>query len=166
MLKVFLFNSETYLELRDDENATGQGVAALFLVALSYAVGFALFIGPLELYSLLVGVISQVILSMLAGLIWAGTAFLVSTKLLRGKAKFWQVARPLLFSYAPGVFFVLIAIPVEPFYLAVTVAVFVWMIVGGVVALKNAVGFGYDRSMLTYIVGFLIGILVAGFFNV
>jgi Yip1-like protein len=166
MLRVFRFNSQNYLELRDDENATGQAVAALFLVALSYAVGFALFIGPFDFYSLLVGVMSQLILSMLAGLIWAGTAFLVSTKLLRGKAKFWQVARPLFFSYTPGLLFVLIAIPVEPVYLAVTVVVFVWMIAGGVVALKNAIGFGYDRSMLAYIVGFLIGILVAGFFNV
>lgn len=165
MLKVARFKRETYLELRNDEQSTGQAVAALFLASLSYAIGITLFAQSIALYSLLVGVLSQLILSMLAGLIWAGTVFLVGTKLFRGKARFWQLARPLFFSATPGVFFALIAIPVKPVYVAVTYVVFVWIIVGGVVALKNSLGFGYDRSMLTYIVGFLAGISVAGFFN-
>ncbi len=164
MLKVSRFNSTTYGELREDENATGQAVAALFLASLSYAIGFTLFTEPFALYSLLVGIMSRLLLSMLAGLVWAGAAFLVGTKLFRGKANFWQVARPIFFSATPGVFFVLIAIPVELVTKTVAIAVFVWVIAGGVVALKNSMGFGYDRSMLTYIVWFLIGIFVAGFF--
>ncbi len=165
MLRVAQFNRETYLELREDKNANGQAVAALFLACLSYGIGFALFNGALALDDILVGILANLILSLLAGLLWAITAFLVGTKLFRGKTQFWQLARPLFFSATPGIFFILIAIPVAFISRGLTAGVAVWVVVGGVIAVKNSMGFGYDRSMLTYIVGFLIGIALAGFFG-
>ncbi len=163
MLRVARFNRETYLELREDKSANGQAVAALFLACLSYGIGFTLFNQPLALDNIIVGILANLILSLLAGLLWAITAFLVGTKLFRGKAQFWQLARPLFFSATPGIFFILIAIPVDFISRAVTAGLAVWVVIGGVIAVKNSMGFGYDRSMLTYIVGFLIGIALAGF---
>jgi Yip1-like protein len=165
MRRVSRFNSQTYLEIRDDANSTGQAVAALFLACLSYAIGFALFAQDFVFYSFLVRILSQLLLSMLAALVWSFIVFLVATKLFQGKAKYWELARPLFFSSTPGIFFILIGIPDSDVYTAVTIVVFVWVIVGGVVALKNSMGFSYNRSMLTYVVGFLAGIAVAGFFN-
>ncbi len=166
MLKVSRLNSSAYLELRNDQAATGQSIAALFLASLSYAIGSSLRFEPFGLYGLVVGIMAQLILSMFAGLIWALIAFFLGTKLFQGKASFWQLARPLFFSATPGVFFILIGIPVEAIYRTITTIVAVWIIIGGVIALKNSMGFGYDRSMLTYVVGFLAGIAIAGFFNI
>jgi Yip1-like protein len=166
MLRVFRFNSGTYLEIRNDETATGQAIAALFLASLSYAIGFSFLTESLDLYSLVVGALTQLIISMMAGLVWALMAFFIGTKLFQGKAKFWQLARPLFFSATPGIFLILIAIPIEPVYRTIAAVFAAWIIIGGVVALKNSMGFGYDRSMLTYIVGFLAGIAIAGFFGI
>lgn len=165
MLQVARFDSETYLELKEDNTATGQAVAALFFACLSYGIGFALLTSPFALYAILVGVLARLLLSLLAGLVWAVTVFVIGTKLFQGNARFWELSRPLFFSATPGIFFILIAVPFEYVVGPVTVIVSVWVIVGGVVALKNAMGFGYERSILTYIVGFLIGIALAGFFG-
>ncbi len=162
MLKVFRFDSQTYLELKEDKNATGQAVAALFLACLGRGIGNSLQ-PPLAIDLVLVGILAGLILSLVAGLLWSITAFLVGTKLFQGKAQFWQLARPLFFSASPGIFFVLTATPVSLVSAATGAIVATWIIVGGVIALKNAMGFSYNRSMLTYIVGFLIGIAVAGF---
>ena len=163
MLKVSRLNGSAYLEIRNDESATGQSIAALFLASLGYAIGYSLLFESFGLYSLVVGITARLILSMFAGLIWALIAFFMGTKLFRGNAKFWQVARPLFFSVTPGVFFVLIGIPVELVYRPVAAIVAVWIIVGGVMALKQSMGFGYDRSMLIYVIGFLAGIFLAGY---
>ena len=169
MLKVSRLSSSAYVELRNDETATGQAVAALFLACLGYALGFTtlkiLVLGelPWALDSLLVGTLSQLLLSMLAALVWAFMLFIVGTKLFKGKAKFWQLARPLFFSATPGILFVLIAIPIYLVYATVFVGVFVWVILAGVLALKNSMEFDYNRTLLTYIVGFVIGIVVYGF---
>ncbi len=165
MLKASRLRSDTFLELKEDESATGQAIAALFLACLSYGIGFTLFTKPLALDAVLVGILTYLILSLLAGLIWAIMAFLVGTKLFQGKTRFWGLARPLFFSASPGTLFILIAVPLDFVSRTVAAAVSAWVIIGGVVALKNAMGFGYDRSMLTYIVGFLIGIAIAGFFR-
>ncbi len=166
MWKVSRLSSSTYLELRNDETATGQSIAVLFFASLSYAIGFGLLFEPFGLYGLVVGIMARLILSMFAALIWALIAFFLGTKLFQGKASFWQVARPLFFSATPGVFLVLIGIPFESFYRTVAAILAAWIIIGGVIALKNSMGFGYNRSMLTYIVGFLAGIAIAGFFGI
>lgn len=165
MLGASRFSSDTYLELKEDETATGQAVAALFFACLAYGIGFTLFTVQIALDSVLVGILANLILSLLAGLVWAFTAFLVGTKLFQGKTHFWGLARPLFFSSSPGIFFILLPVPLDLATRAVAVVVSAWIVVAGVVALKNAMGFGYDRSMLTYIVGFLIGIALAGFFR-
>ena len=165
MIKASQFSSYTYLELREDESATGQAVAALFLACLSYGIGFTLFTVQLVLYSVLVGILANLILSLLAALVWAITAFLVGTRLFRGKTRFWGLARPLFFSASPGILFILIPVPLDFVSRAVAAVVSAWVIIAGVVAVKNAMGFGYDRSLLTYIVGFLIGIAIAGLFR-
>ncbi len=166
MIRVSKFSSSAYLEIRNDEAATGQAVAVLFVASLSYAIGFAFLFQPFELYSLVVGALAQLIISMFAALIWALLAFFLGTKVFQGVASFWQTARPLFFSATPGVFLILIGIPIDPLFRAIAAVVAAWIIFGGVVALKNSMGFGYDRSMLTYIVGFLAGIAIAGFFGI
>ena len=163
MRRVLRFNSGVYLELRNDETATGQSIATLFIASLGYAIGYSFLFLPFEPYILVVSITARLILSLSAGLVWALVAFFLGTKLFKGSAKFWQVARPLFFSVTPGIFFVLMGISVEQVYRPVAAIVATWIVVGGVVALKNSMGFSYNRSMLIYIVGFLGFIVLGGF---
>jgi hypothetical protein len=170
MLDAFRFNGETYREVRDDKTATSQAVAVLFLAGLGYSLGYTFRVGPFDLESIIVSIFTRVLISLLVGLLWAITTFLVGTKLFRGTATFWELARPLFFSAAPFTLFIFVAIPFHVFVGATDViggaiyaVVAAWGLIAGLVALKNAMGFGYDRGMLTYIVGWLALIAIVGF---
>jgi hypothetical protein len=154
------FDTETIRELKEDRTATGQAVAVLLLVGLSYGLGFSIFNGfqhsSLSLDYLISNTLANMIITDFAAFIWSATVFLVGTKLFQGKTGYWQLARPLFFSTAPGIFFILIAIPFSPVIVTTAVVVAAWIVSGEFVALKNAMGFNTQRTLLTSVVGLLI----------
>src|SRR6266496_103513 len=129
------FDKDAFRELKEDRSATGQAIAVLLLVGLSYGLGFSIFSG-------------------------SATVFLVGTKLFQGKTGFWELARPLFFSAAPGIFFILIAIPVRPIIITTTIIASAWIVSTEFVALKSAMGFNTQRALLTSVVGLLILIFI------
>src|SRR3989442_15141646 len=98
------FDTETIRELKEDRTATGQAVAVLLLVGLSYGLGFSIFSGleqgTLSLDYLISNTLANMIITDFAAFIWSATVFLVGTKLFQGKTGYWQLARPLFF-YSP-----------------------------------------------------------------
>src|SRR2546428_5000992 len=153
------FDTETIRELKEDRTATGQAVAVLLLVGLSYGLGFSIFSGleqgTLSLDYLISNTLANMIITDFAAFIWSATVFLVGTKLFQGKTGFWELARPLFFSAAPGIFFILIAIPVRPIIIATTIIASAWIVSAEFVALKSAMGFNTQRTLLTSVVGLL-----------
>ena len=154
------FDRETFRELKEDKNATGQAIAVLLLVGLSYGLGFSIFNGLQKSTLSPNSVISQTLANMIvtdfAIFVWSATVFLVGTKLFQGKTSYWQLARPLFFSTAPGILFLLIAIPFSPVIVAIAVIASSWIISAEFVALKSAMGFNIQRALLTSVVGLLI----------
>ena len=154
------FDRATFLELKEDKSATGQAVAVLLLVGLSYGLGFSSFTGVQKSTLSPDFVISQTLANMIvtdfAIFVWSATVFIVGTKLFQGKTGYWQLARPLFFSTAPGILFILIAIPLSPVILTVAVVASVWIVSAEFVALKSAMGFNTQRALLTSVVGLLI----------
>ncbi len=168
MLRVARFDGKTFLALKNDDKATGQAVAVVMLAALSYGIGFNLLLGfqsgNLVLPELALPVLTSMITGLFAALVWSFTAFLVGTKLFKGVTTFWGLLRPLFFSTTPGVLFILISIPLSAAYQIISAILGGWMIVGGVFAVKNAMGFSSERSMLTYLVGFWVLFAVSELF--
>lgn len=167
MLRAARFKQDTLLELRNDNRATGQAVGVLFLCALSYGVGLSLsnarILNDFSADRILVTILVTVISSMIAGLVWSMTTFLVGTKLFKGNTSYWGLMRPLFFSVSPALLFVLISIPADLANPVVTAVVAAWVIIAEVYAIKNAMGFTVQHSMLTFIVGVLTLILIQGF---
>jgi len=170
MLTAARFNRETYLELKGDKTATGQAVAAAFVACLSYSIGHAFLVEPLALDSILIGILAQLIISLGILLGWSITVFLIGTKLFKGKATFWEMARPFFFATSPFTLFILVGLPIHYVVdyvdlvdgLIVAVGA-VWGVLTGLAALKSAMGFDYNRAMLTYIVGWLSIIAILSF---
>ena len=154
------FDTETIRELKEDRTATGQAVAVLLLVGLSYGLGFSIFNGlrhsTLSLDYLISNTLANMIITDFAAFIWSATVFLVGTKLFQGKTGYWQLARPLFFSTAPGILFILIAIPLSAVIVGSAVVAATWILSGEFVALKSAMGFNAQRTLLTSVVGLLI----------
>ncbi len=162
--RIARFDVVTVHELKEDTTANGQAIAILLLVGLSYGIGFTIFTGfqnhTLSANQLISGTIANMIFTDFAAFVWAATLFLVGTKLFQGKTGFWQLARPLFFSTAPGFLFVLIAIPVQPVIVVAAVVASAWIVSAEFVALKNAMGFNIQRALLTSVVGLLILVVI------
>jgi hypothetical protein len=159
IIRIARFDKDTFSELKDDRSATGQAVAVLLLVGLSYGLGYSIFTGlqtnSLSPNQLISGTIANMIFTDFAAFIWSATVFLVGTKLFQGKTGFWELARPLFFSAAPGLLFILIAIPIRPIIIATTIIASAWIVSAEFVALKSAMGFNTQRALLTSVVGLL-----------
>ncbi len=158
------FDTETIDEIKEDRTATGQAIAVLLLVGLSYGLGFSVFNGfqhsTLSLDYLVSNALANMIITDFATFIWSATVFLVGTKLFQGRTGYWQLARPLFFSTAPGILFILIAIPLSPLIIAIAVLAASWIVLGEFLALKSAMGFNTQRTLLTSVVGLLVLIFI------
>ena len=164
IIRTTRFDKDTFRELKEDRSATGQAVAVLLLVGLSYGLGYSIFTGIQKSILSLDYVISQTLANMIitdfAVFVWSATVFLVGTKLFQGKTGYWELARPLFFSTAPGILFVLIAIPIWTLIVAAAVVASAWIVSAEFVALKSAMGFNTQRALLTSVVGLLILIFI------
>lgn len=151
-------------ELRDDKTATGQALAVILLVGLCYGLGYNILNGlsahDLSPDQTISGTIFNLIITDFSVFVWSATLFLVGTKLFQGKTGYWQLARPLFFSTAPGALFILIAIPFRPIIIAAAVVAAAWIVVAGFVVLKSVMGFNMQRALLTSVVGLLILALI------
>lgn len=156
MLRAARFNGETFLELKNDEALTGQAFGVLTLVSLFYGIGFTTMnlLGPgsLTLTGFLLGVLTYMIWFLVTMLIWSITAFVVGTKLFRGVTTFKGLLRPLFFSTVPGLLFILMVIPITLASQIIFAVAWGWTIVAGVFAVKNAMGFSIQLSMLTFVI--------------
>lgn len=159
IIRIARLDKDTFREIKEDRSATGQAVAVLLLVGLSYGLGFSIFNGlqtnSLSANQVISGTIANMIFTDFAAFIWSATVFLVGTKLFQGKTGFWELARPLFFSAAPGILFILIAIPIRPIIVAATIIASAWIVSAEFVALKSAMGFNTQRALLTSVVGLL-----------
>lgn len=160
VVQIAKLDKSTIQELREDKTATGQAIAVLLLVGSCYGFGYGVFSGiqahnlsPTQTIS---GTIANLIFTDFAVFVWSATMFLVGTKLFQGKAGYWQLARPLFFSTAPGMLFILIGIPIRPLIIAAAIVAAAWIVVAGFVVLRNVMGFNLQRALLTSVVSLLI----------
>ncbi len=156
MLKAARFDSATYTDLKLDQRANGQAVAVLTLASLSYGIGSTFLIDGLES----VQSPARFLPSTLVWTTWfffmfsffSITAFLVGTRLLKGRTSFTGLARPVFFSTSPGPLFLLLSIPSVAVGNAIRAALSGWLLVAGVYAVKRSMGFSIQKSMLVFII--------------
>jgi hypothetical protein len=164
IIRIARFDKDTFRELKEDKSATGQAVSVLLLVGLFYGFGYSVFTGIQKSILSPDFVISQTLANMIitdfAIFVWSATVFLVGTKLFQGKTGYWELARPLFFSTAPGILFVFIAIPLWPIIIAAAVIASAWIVSAEFVALKSAMGFNMQRALLTSVIGLLILVFI------
>jgi hypothetical protein len=140
-----LLDIPTYEEVEADTTATGQAATVVAIVAVAQAIG-AIGHGAQ-------GIIGGVVAALLGWLIWAGVTYLIGDKLLGGTATWGELLRTLGFAQAPGVLAVAAIIPLLGGF--VLMAITIWMLVAGVIAIRQALDFGTGKAVLTAILGWL-----------
>jgi hypothetical protein len=134
-----------YNEVEHDTSATGQAAGVVALVAVCSAAGGIG--GGTE------GMIAAVLAAIGGWLIWAGVTYLIGDKLLGGTATWGELMRAIGFAQAPGVLYLLSVIPVLGWF--VRIAVGIWILICGIVALREALDFSTGKAILTAVLGWI-----------
>jgi len=140
-----------YEEVEADSTATGQAAGVVAIVALCSAIG--------GIGGGAQGVFSGLIAALVGWAIWAGVTYLIGDKVLGGTATWGELLRTLGFAQAPGVLFALGVIPLLGGL--ITIAVGLWILVTGIVAIRQALDFGTGRAIATAILGFIPYVMLA-----
>jgi hypothetical protein len=145
MKRAALLDVQTYEEVEADRGATGQAAAVVAIVAVSQGIG-ALGLG-------LPAIVAAIFASLLGWLIWSGVTYLVGDKLLGGTATWGELLRTLGFAQAPGVFGALALLPIAGGLIRLVLTI--WILVAGVIAIRQALDFGTGKAILTALIGWL-----------
>lgn len=154
MMGAAFLDIATYEEVEHDTTATTQAAIVVGIVAVCAAIGHAGQGGE--------GALGGLLSAYLGWLVWAGVTFVIGDKLLGGTATWGELLRTLGFAQAPGVLYLFGIIPLLG-RLAVF-AVWIWLLVTGVVAIRQALDFSTGKAIATAALGLLAYVMVAAVF--
>jgi len=160
MLRAARLDGETFKQLRDDPGATTQSLLVVAIVGLCYGTGFGFFLAGTSLIEILTIALLGLFSAFAIAFVWSGTTFLIVTRVFRRTIGYWGLSRPFFFSWAPGLLFVLMSSPIIILFEIVRAVGAAWIAISSVFAVKHAVGFTTQQSMLTFIVCVLLLVLV------
>jgi hypothetical protein len=140
-----MLDIQTYEEVEHDDTATGQAAVVVVIVAIASAIG-ALGDGG-------VGIIGSLVGAIVGWLIWSGVTYLIGTRLFGGTATWGELLRTIGFAQSPGVLRVVGFVPFLGWLIALVVAL--WMLVAGVIAIRQALDFTTGKAVITAVLGWL-----------
>lgn len=145
MKRAALLDTHVYEEVEADRTATTQAATVVAIVAVAQGLGAAaLGIG---------GIIGGAVAALLAWLVWAGITYLIGDKLLGGTATWGELLRTLGFAQSPGVLGILAFLPLLGGLIRFAVAI--WVLVAGIIAIRQALDFSTGKAILTGVLGWL-----------
>ena len=145
MRRAALLDVETYEDVEADTSATGQAAAVVAIVAVSQGVGAA----GLGLSAILAAVVG----ALFGWLLWSGVTYLIGDKVLGGTATWGELLRTIGFAQTPGVFGALALLPGVGG--VVRLVLMIWVLVAGIIAIRQALDFSTGKAILTAILGWL-----------
>jgi hypothetical protein len=140
-----LLDVATYEEVEHDNEATGQAAVVVVIVAVCSAIGAVWRGGP--------SIIMAPVGAMLGWLLWSALTYVIGDKLLGGTATWGELLRTLGFAQSPGVLMIFGIIPLLGGVVRAVVAV--WLLVAGIVAIRQALDFSTGKAIVTALLGWL-----------
>jgi hypothetical protein len=151
MLGAAKLDVDVYEEVEADESATTQAAIVVAIVAVASAIGGA--------KGGAAGMLGGLIAAFLGWVLWSGVTYVIGDKLLGGTATWTQLLRTIGFAQSPGVLYVLGVIPGIGGLVRLVVAI--WMLVAGVIAIRQALDFSTGKAIATALLGWLAMMLLA-----
>ena len=140
----------TYEEVEHDESLTTQAAIVVLIAAIARGVG--------GFNSGENGIIVGVVAALFSWLVWAGITYLIGDKLLKGTATWGELLRTLGYAQAPAVLLVFGFIPLLGGILGAVVGI--WLLVTGIVAIRQALDFDTGKAILTAFLGWLVAVAI------
>lgn len=136
--------ASTFEEVENDATATSQAALVVLAASLSSGIGFVGLFG-------FGGMIRQTIVSLLGWAVGAAVIWLIGTRLMPGKntqADWGQLLRVLGFAQSPGIFSIIVIIPILGWI--ASLGIMVWCLVAAVIGVRQALD--YDDTLKAVIV--------------
>ena len=160
MLGAATLKIDTFEEVEADESATMQAAAVVSMVAVASAIGAVGDGGG----SIIFAPVAQII----GWLVWAGVTYLIGDKLFGGTATWGELLRTLGFAQTPGLLLLFAVIPLLGGLIRLIVPI--WMLVAGIIAIRQALDFSTGKAVLTAVIGWLAllipAMLLGGLFGI
>lgn len=145
MKRAAMLDVHVYEAVEADRSATGQAAAVVAMVAVAQAIGSAGEGAP--------GIIGGLVAALLGWFVWSGVTYLIGDKLLGGTATWGELLRTIGFAQSPGVLGILAIVPGVGGLVRVLVAI--WILIAGIIAIRQALDFGTGKAVLTAVIGWL-----------
>ena len=146
-----LLDIATYEEVEHDNEATGQAAVVVIIVSVCSAIGAVWRGGP--------SIIMAPVTAILGWLLWSAVAYLIGDKLLGGTATWGELLRTVGVAQSAGVLMIFGIIPVLGGIVRVVVGL--WLLVAGIVAIRQALDFSTSKAIITAFLGWLAMVLLA-----
>lgn len=160
-------NVNIYEEVEADKGATGQAFGVVILASIANGIGAGLG-ASMEagaaggMVAVVVMSILYTILALLGWFVWAFVTYIVGTKILpepETSSNMGELLRTTGFAQAPGILRVAAAIPVLGY--VVTLAVWVWMLVAFVIAVRQALDYKSTiRAVAVCAIGWIVNLVI------
>jgi hypothetical protein len=157
MRRAALLDPTLYNEVEHDEEAITQAILVVVIAAVASGLGTLL--GSFGGGPGVVGLASEVLTMLLNWAIWSYVTYWVGTRIFGGTATPGEMLRTLGFALSPAVLNVLGFLLCVGFL--IRLGVFAWVLVAGVVAVREALDFDTQRAVGTVVVGW--GVMVVIF---
>ena len=144
----------TYEDVERDRNATGQAAQVVLIAAVAGAIGGAI-------RGSILAAILGILLAFISWIVWSYVAYYVGKTLFKTtqtRVTPGEMLRTIGFAQSPGVFSVLAFIPIVP------LIVFIWQVVAGVIAIRQAMDFDTGRAIGTALVSAIPSLIIIGIF--
>jgi hypothetical protein len=161
MTRAAQLDDTLYEEVEADESATGQAALVVLLAGMASGLGHGLseMIQGHGAPPLIVGLIGGGLGQLIGWAIWAFLTYWIGTSLFKGTATPGEMLRTLGFAQSPGVLIALSFIPFLGWIIRAVVGV--WMLVAGVIAVRQAMDFTTERAIFTVLVGWLVPFILS-----
>ena len=149
-----------YNEVEADLSATSQALTVVVITAVASGIGAALGGAMTGRPTAIVGgLIAGILAELIGWAVWSWAMYFVGTRFFQGTATYGELLRTLGFAYSPGVLLILRFIPVLGGLIAL--AVWVWRIITGFIAVREALDIDSGKAVATIIIGAVVLFVVA-----
>ena len=140
----------TYEEVEHNTDLTTQAAIVVLIAAVARGIG-----GFNDGEN---GIIVGIVAALFSWLVWAGITYLIGDKLLKGTATWGELLRTLGYAQAPAVLLVFGIVPVLGAIMGAIVGI--WLLVTGIVAIRQALDFDTGKAILTAFLGWLVAVAI------
>ena|SRR5215213_913641 len=154
MMRAARLDSNLYEEVEADLSATSQAATVVGIVALCGALGNAIALAANGNVGGAVGAfIGQIIAAFIGWVAWSYITYWVGTSIFKGVATPGELLRTVGFAQTPGVLNILAIIP----FLGgiVVFVVWIWQLIAGIIALRQALDITTGQAVITAIIGMI-----------